>query len=59
VDAKVRGFDLLGYLETDFQGVVPGNVAVTSNSDTQRLRLFWVDMRKNKFDFWPASPGAC
>src|SRR5262245_15924340 len=51
VDAKVRGFDLLGYLETDFQGLVPGNVAVSSNSDTQRLRLFWVDMRNDKFEW--------
>jgi hypothetical protein len=51
VDAKVRGFDLLGYLETDFLGLVPGNVAVSSNSDTQRLRLFWVDMRKDKFEW--------
>src|SRR5215510_2147952 len=50
VDAKVRGFDLLGYLETDFQGIVPGNVAVTSNSDTLRLRLFWVDLRKGKHE---------
>jgi hypothetical protein len=51
LDAKVRGFDLLGYLESDFQGIVPGNVAVSSNSDTQRLRLFWVDMRKDKFEW--------
>jgi len=50
VDAKVRGTDLLGYLETDFQGIVPGNVAVTSNSDTLRLRLFWVDLRKGKHE---------
>jgi len=50
VDAKVRGMDLLGYLETDFLGLAPGNVAVTSNSDTQRLRLIWVDLRKKKLE---------
>lgn len=50
VDAKVHGMDLLGYLETDFLGVAPGNVAVSSNSDTQRLRLIWVDLRKNKLE---------
>ena len=50
VDAKVRGADLLGYLETDFLGFAPGNVAVTSNSDSQRLRLFWVDVRKKKLE---------
>lgn len=50
VDAKVRGVDLLGYLETDFLGFAAGNVAVTSNSDTQRLRLIWVDVRKKKLE---------
>lgn len=50
VDAKVRGMDLLGYLEADFLGLPPGNVAVTSNSDTQRLRLIWVDLRKKKLE---------
>jgi len=50
VDAKVRGIDLLGYLETDFLGLAPENVTVTSNSDTQRLRLAWVDLRKNKLE---------
>ena len=50
IDAKVRGVDLLGYLETDFLGLAPGNVAVSTNSDTQRLRLFWVDVRRKKFE---------
>src|SRR6185295_1186304 len=42
LDSKPHGMNVLGYLETDFQGLVPGNVAVVSNSDTQRLRLFWI-----------------
>lgn len=50
VEAKVHGMDLLGYLETDFLGLAPTNVAVTSNSDTQRLRLMWVDLRKKKLE---------
>jgi hypothetical protein len=50
VDAKVRGMNLLGYLETDFLGLAPGNVAVTSNSDTQRLRLVWADLRRKKLE---------
>jgi hypothetical protein len=50
VDAKVRGMDLLGYLETDFLGFAPGNVAISTNSDTQRLRLVWVDVRRKKFE---------
>jgi uncharacterized coiled-coil protein SlyX len=50
-DTKVKGATLLGYLETDFLGIVPGNVAVSANSDTLRLRLFWADLRKGKFEF--------
>ena len=50
-DTKVKAATLLGYLETDFLGIVPGNVAVSSNSDTLRLRLFWADLRKGKFEF--------
>ena len=50
VDAKVRGVDLLGYLETDFLGFAPGNVAVNTNSDTQRLRLVWVKVRRKKLE---------
>jgi hypothetical protein len=49
-DSKPHGLKLLGYLESDFQGLVPGNVSVTSNSDTQRLRLFWVDLRSDTLE---------
>jgi hypothetical protein len=51
LDARLREVKLLSYLETDFLGVVPGNVAVTSHSDTQRLRLFWLDVRKGRLEF--------
>ena len=47
----MKAATLLGYVETDFLGIVPGNVAVSSNSDTLRLRLFWADLRKGKFEF--------
>jgi hypothetical protein len=50
VDARVRGMDLLGYLETDFLGFAPGNLAVNTNSDTQRLRLVWVKVRRKKLE---------
>lgn len=54
VDAKVRGWNVLGYYEGDFLGGI-GNAAfntqVTSNSLLYRIRLFWVDVRKNKFEF--------
>ena len=50
-DTKVKAATLRGYLETDFLGIVPGNVAVSANSDTLRLRLFWANLRKDKFEF--------
>lgn len=43
---KVRG-----YLETDFLGAQPTNAFVTSNSDSLRMRLYWVDIQRGKFEF--------
>jgi hypothetical protein len=51
VDAKAFGANVIGYFESDFLGNNPGNVSVSSNSDTNRLRLYWVDVKKNKFEF--------
>src|SRR6266496_2324780 len=51
VDANVKGANVIGYFESDFLGAVPGNVAVTSNSDPNRLRLYWADVRKGKLEF--------
>ncbi|NWG14554.1 MAG: hypothetical protein HXY20_13590 [Acidobacteria bacterium] len=50
LDAPVRGARLLGYLESDFNGGVPGNMAVTGNSATWRLRLAWVNLSVGKLD---------
>ena len=50
VDAGIKGAYVIAYWESDFLGFVPGNAAVTSNSDTFRLRLFWVDVRKGKWE---------
>src|SRR5690348_9476198 len=46
VDADVKGSHVIGYMESDFLGNNPGNVAVSSNSNTMRSRLYWVDLRK-------------
>ena len=51
LDTRVPGMGLLAYLETDFLGTSPGNVAVTTNSNTVRMRLFWVNLTRNKFEF--------
>src|SRR5579863_1538301 len=50
VDANVHGANVLGYMESDFLGANPANVAVTSNSNSMRLRLYWVDVRKDMFE---------
>jgi hypothetical protein len=50
VDAEVLGAKVLGYFESDFLGNNPGNVSVSSNSDTNRLRLYWVDVKKGKLE---------
>ncbi|MEO5926165.1 MAG: hypothetical protein ABIR70_20250 [Bryobacteraceae bacterium] len=53
VDTKVKGLNVLGYYEGDFVGGI-GNAAfntqVTSNSLLYRVRLFWVDLRKNRWE---------
>ncbi|HYL74006.1 MAG TPA: hypothetical protein VEU96_07350 [Bryobacteraceae bacterium] len=50
VDAMVKGAHVIGYLETDFLGNNPANVAVTSNANTFRSRLYWVDISKNSWE---------
>jgi len=55
VDALVKGAHVIGYVETDFLGVnsatTGGNIAVSSNSNTLRSRLYWVDVAKDKWEF--------
>ncbi len=54
VDAKVGSTNILGYYEGDFVGGVGDtayNTQVSSNSLLYRIRLYWVDLRKDKFEF--------
>ena len=44
---------MTGYLEADFLGFTPPNVYDTSNSDSLRMRLYWVDVKNG---FWEVSP---
>ena len=39
-----------GYLEADFLGYQPANANDTSNSNTLRMRLYWADYRRGKFE---------
>ena len=50
VDSTVLGAKVLGYFEADFLGNQPGNVYVTSNADTFRMRNVFVDVEKNGFE---------
>jgi len=50
VDAMVMGAHVIGYMESDFLGNNPGNVSVSSNSNTLRSRLYWVDVQKGKIE---------
>jgi len=40
-----------GYIEADFLGTQPTNAFVTSNSQTMRLRLYWIQVVHGKFEF--------
>ncbi len=54
VDAKVGSTNIMGYYEGDFVGGVGDmgyNTQVSSNSLLYRIRLYWVDLRKDKLEF--------
>jgi hypothetical protein len=46
-----RGKELVtAYLEADFLGNAPPNLFVTSNSNTLRMRLYWFNLQRSKFE---------
>jgi hypothetical protein len=49
--SKVGSASLKGYLEADFLGNTAQNLNVTSNSDGLRMRLYWVQYQRGKFEF--------
>ncbi len=55
VDTGFHGYSVLGYWEADFLGQTGappnGGIAVTSNPDPLRVRLYWVNVKKNKWEF--------
>jgi uncharacterized coiled-coil protein SlyX len=50
VDADVKGAHVIGYMEADFHGNNATNVAVATNSNTLRERLYWVDVNTGHFE---------
>ena len=52
VDAKVgSSTSVTGYVESDFNGYLPPNAEQSTNSDTFRLRLFYADVKHDKWEF--------
>ncbi|HEY6348587.1 MAG TPA: hypothetical protein VI636_04175 [Candidatus Angelobacter sp.] len=49
--AKFGENDITGYVEFDFNGNDAANVFVTSNSHTDRIRLYWLDLKRGKWEF--------
>lgn len=54
-DTGFRDFKVLGYWESDFLGQLGnppnGGLAVSSNPYVFRMRLYWVDVRRNNWEF--------
>jgi TolA-binding protein len=50
VDGVWKGAHFIGYMEADFLGNNAASVAVGSNSNTLRSRLYWVDVSKGKWE---------
>ena len=51
VTGKYGANNVVGYLEGDFNGNDPANVFVTSNSHTNRIRLYWLDLKRGSWEF--------
>lgn len=52
IDANVRGAHVIGYNEFDFLGKSADNgIGITNGAFVPRIRLYWVDVRKDKFEF--------
>ncbi len=49
--SKVGENNVKGYVESDFLGFQPTNGFVTSNSNSMRMRLYWVQVLRGKFEF--------
>jgi hypothetical protein len=51
VDAPVNdSTSLTGYVETDFLGFQPANAYITANSNSLRMRVFWANIKHNKWE---------
>jgi len=51
ISGKYGANNVTGYLEGDFNGNDAANVFVTSNPHTNRIRLYWLDLKRCKWEF--------
>src|SRR5260370_35214682 len=51
VHSQLGAQEITGYVETDFLGFQPPNGNTTSNSDSLRLRLYFLDLKGRKWEF--------
>jgi hypothetical protein len=51
ITGKYGANNVTGYIEGDFNGNDAANVFVTSNPHTNRLRLYWLDLKRGKWEF--------
>ena len=51
VTEKFGANDMTGYIESDFNGNQATNLFVTSNGATLRMRLYWLDIKRGKWEF--------
>jgi len=50
-DENFSGTRVFGYAEADFNGVLPSNAYVSTNSDSFRLRVFFTDVARGRWEF--------
>ncbi|MGH9357872.1 MAG: hypothetical protein ACRD1O_01700 [Terriglobia bacterium] len=51
MDSAFGANTVRAYLEADFLGTQQPAAYVTSNNDSLRVRLYWVDLKRGKFEF--------
>ena len=50
VDETVQAVKAYGYLEADFNGYLPGNAYVSTNSNTLRMRVYYLNLAHGKWE---------
>jgi hypothetical protein len=51
ISGKYGANNVVGYIEGDFNGNDAANVFVTANGHTNRLRVYWLDLKRGNWEF--------